>query len=265
VLPNQFLSLVLMKKCILKISILCFLSTLFIGKSFGQAALSDSSYLQASVDQSVANFYKAIGQQSRLYNGHEYNPYDPNIKGTALFPYDIQNWEFGEINYDGIVYKNVPIKYDIYKDVVVVLLYNKFSMYSLVSNRVHDFTFANHHFILFNADSLVNDKSAISSGFYDELYGGKTVSVLAKRVKTIQNSSNAVAAPETSFASRDDYYLRKGNIYYKISKSQGSVLNVLKDKKSALQQYLRQNNIRFKDNPEDAMARIASYYDHLTN
>jgi len=253
-----------MRKCILKVSILCFLSTLLIGKSFGQAALSDTASLQTGADQTVTNFYKMIGQQSRLYNGHEYNPYDPHIKGTALFPYDTQNWELGEINYDGIFYKNVPIKYDVFKDLVVVLLYNKFSMYSLLTNRVHDFTFAGHHFILFNTDSLVNDKSGIINGFYDQLYGGKTVSVLAKRTKTIQNSSAAVATPEISFASHDNYYLRKGSTYYKVG-SQGSILSVLKDKRSVLQQYIKQNNIRFKDNPEDAMARIASYYDHLAN
>jgi hypothetical protein len=234
-------------------------------KSFGQAALSDSSYLQASVNQTVANFYKAIGQQSRLYNGHEYNPYDPHMIGTALYPYDSQNWELGEVNYDGIFYKNVPIKYDAYKDMVVVLLYNKFSMYTLLKNRVHDFTFANHHFILFNADTLVNDKSGISDGFYEELYGGKTVSVLAKRTKTIQNAPAAVSVSQFSFSSHDDYYLRKGNVYYKVSRSQGSFLKVLKDKKSVLQQYIKQNNIRFNDNPEDAMVKIVSYYDHLTN
>jgi hypothetical protein len=239
------------------------LSTCFIGKSFGQAAPGDSSYLHATVNQSVVNFYKAIGQESRLYNGHEYNPYDPRIKGTALFPYDTQSWELGEVNYDGIIYKNVPIKYDIYKDVVVVLLYNKFSMFTLLSHRVHDFTFANHHFIRLNADSLVNDKSGISNGFYDELYGGKIVSMLAKRIKTIQNSTN-LDTPELTFASHDDYYLRKGNSYFKVS-SQSSILNVLKDKKNVLQQYIRQNNIRFKDNREDAMARIVAYYDHLTN
>lgn len=252
-----------MKKCILKLSILCFLSILFIDKSFGQAALSDSSSLQKIVDQTVANFYKTIGQQSRLYNGHEYQPYDPHIKGTALFPYDIQNWEPGEVNYDGIIYKNVPMKYDIYKDVLVVLLYNKFSMYTLLNTKVHDFTFDNHHFVRLDADSIRNDNSGISGGFYDQLYGGK-IEILAKRVKSIQNSSTTEVVPETSFTSRDEYYLRKGDTYYKIG-SQRSVLSVLKDKKSLLQQYLRQNNIRFNDNPEDAMAKMASYYDHLSN
>jgi len=252
-----------MKKNVLKISILCFLSISFIGKSFGQAALSDSLPVKAIVAKTTTGFYKSIGQESRLYNGHEYPPYDPHIKGNALFPYDVQSWEPGQVNYDGVVYNNVPMMYDIYKDAVVILLFNKFSMFSLVSNRVHDFSFDSHHFVRVEADQSSDDKSGITTGFYDQLYGGKT-EVLAKRRKTIQTSSNAVAAPETFFVSTNDYYIKKGKNYYKISGPR-SVLNVLKEKKSELQQYLRENRTQFRDNMEEAMAKIAAYYDHLTN
>ena len=128
--------------------------------------------LQNAITQDhCINFYKAIGQESRLYNGHEYLPYDPHIKENALFPYDAKTWEPGEVNYDGIVYKNVPMMYDVYKDVVIVLLYNKFSMFTLLSNRVHDFAFANHHFVRIDADSVNSRQSGIIPGFYDQLYG----------------------------------------------------------------------------------------------
>lgn len=252
-----------MKKSVLKISLLCFLSIVSIGKLFGQAAANDSSYLQASAGQTVANFYKTIGQQSRLYNGHEYLPYDRNIHGTALYPNEVKSWEPGEVNYDGIVYRNVPMMYDVYKDVVVVLLFNKFSMYILQNNKVHDFTFDSHHFIRVDADSLNNNNSGLATGFYDQIYGGK-IEILARREKNIQNSSSSAIAIETFFVAHNTYYLRKGNAYYKVG-SKKSILNLLKDKKAALQQYVRDNNIEFGDNPEYAMAKIASYYDHLTN
>ena len=248
-----------MKKLILRISFLCILSAISINKLFAQAA-PDSISVQTDVNQITANFYKAVGQESRLYNGHEYLPYDPHLKGNALFPYDAQSWLIGEVNYDGIVYKGVPMMYDINKDVVVVLLYNKFSMFSLLSERVADFSLGGHHFVRLTADQLANNKVDMTVGFYDQLYGG-TTEVLASRKKTLQNSSNAVAAPETRFISTDDYYIKKSGTYYKVS-GQGSILKVLKDKKSAIQQYFKQNHIRFKDNPEDAMAKMAYFYDH---
>jgi hypothetical protein len=229
------------------------------GSSFAQTAATDSVELKTA----SINFYKAIGQESRLYNGHEYQPYDLRIKNTALFPYDAKTWATGEVNYDGVTYNGVPMMYDIYKDAVVVQLFNHFSMFTLLSERVHDFSFSGHHFIRIDADQISDNKAALTTGFYDELYAGK-LQIVAKRRKTIQNSSNAAAASETFFSETNDYYLKKGNMYYKIN-SKGSVLKLLKDKKSELQKYLRQNGISYVDNPEFAMVKIASYYDQITN
>jgi hypothetical protein len=153
--------------------------------------------------------------------------------------------------------------YDIYKDLLIALLYNHFSSYSLVTEKVQDFSFSGHHFVRVNADSLVNDNSGITTGFYDQLYGGKT-EVLAKRSKSIQNSTNIASAVETYFLENDDFFVKKGNIYYKVS-SKGSFLKVFKDKKAALQQYLKDNNINFNQNREIAMASLAAYYDRISN
>ncbi|HZX57476.1 MAG TPA: hypothetical protein VFE54_02080 [Mucilaginibacter sp.] len=248
-----------MKKYLLKLCVLCFLSVITAGKLFGQAAPADSSVVQNATAQTIANFYISIGQQSRLYSGHEYLPYERTIKGNALYPLDAETWASGEVNYDGVLYKGVPMMYDIYKDVLVVLLYNHFSMYTLLNERVHDFTFSGHHFVRVVADSLVNDKSGISTGFYNQLYGGK-VEVLAKRIKTIQNSTNIAISLETYFIAKTVYYVRKGNTYYEVS-GQSSFLNVLKDKKPLLQKYIKDNNIKFRQDPESAMASLAAYYD----
>jgi hypothetical protein len=113
------------------------------------------------------------------------------------------------------------------------------------------------------ADSINNNSSNITTGFYDQLYSGK-IEALARRAKDIQNSSSGTTAPETYFSATNKYYFRIGSTYYKVS-SKNSVLNVLKDRKKELQQYIRKNNIRFSNDPEGAMAKIASYYDHLTN
>lgn len=240
-----------------------FLSCLFLtGKLFSQEALVDSSNLQSAKNGIVSNFYLAIGQQSRLYNGMEYFPYDRSIKGNALFPLDAETWATGEVTYDGFAYKGVPMMYDIYKDKLVVLLYNHFTAYTLLEDRVHDFSFSGHRFVRVNADSLVNDRSGITTGFYDQLYNGNKVEVLAKRVKTIQNSTNISATLETYFLENHSYYMRKGNTYYKVS-SQGSFLDVLKDKKAVIQKYMRDNNLKFRRDPEGVMATVASYYDKL--
>jgi hypothetical protein len=252
-----------MRKYIQHLNIVGLLVVTAAGKTFGQSAQNDTANTRYALSNITANFYVAMGQQSRLYSGHEYLPYDRTIKGTALYPLDAQTWAVGEVTYDGLLYKNVPLMYDIYKDVLISLLYNHYSMYTLLSERVSDFTFSGHHFVRVNAEGLIDDKSGIVTGFYDQLYGGKT-EVLARRTKTIQNSTNQTLALETYFIGHDDYYIKKGNVYYKVG-GQGSFLNVLKDKKQALQKYMKDNSFKFRTDPEVAMARLAAYYHQISN
>jgi len=85
-----------------------------------------------------------------------------------------------------------------------------------------------------------------------------------KGQKNIQTSTSGILGPEAYFNPVKDYYVRKNNTYYSFS-GQGSLLDVLKDKKKEIQQYIKANQIKFRQDPEEAMVKIASYYDHLTN
>jgi hypothetical protein len=205
-------------------------------------------------------YYNSIGQMSRLYNGPEYEFYDPLIKSNAFF-LDINAFKPGNLNYDGEFFGNVPIMYDLNKDLVVVLLYNGFSKYSLVSPRLQSFDLFSHHFVYVPADSASNS-TAIEAGFYEEIYSGN-LQVLIKWSKSIQTTSNLNTIETYFTAAKKHYFLKKGNSYYSTG-SQGSFLDALKDKKKALQQYLKANKIKFKDNPEKAMYMMAAQYDQLS-
>jgi len=208
----------------------------------------------------VNNYNTSIGQMSRLYNGPEYEFYDPIIKGNAFF-LDVNAFKPGSVTYDGIYYANIQLMYDINKDLAVTLLYNGFSKYSLVNSRVQSFDLLNHHFVYVAPDST-NTGTSVDAGFYEEIYGGK-LQVLTRWSKSIQNTSTQTSL-ETFFTTAKKYfYLKKGNNYYSTG-SQGSFLDILKDKKKELQQYIKANKIKFKDNPEKAMYMIAAKYDQLS-
>src|SRR6185437_6676913 len=228
--------------------------------SRAQFARADSSSQQNAFNNALTYFYASVGKQSQLYNGTEYYFYDPIIKGTAYF-LDVKAFTAGSVYYNGTLYKNVPMLYDTYSDKVVVLLYNHFSKFSLVNEKVKSFDFLDHHFVNINADTL-NNNSVIKSGFYDELYDGKT-QVLVRWSKDIQTSTGG-QTNESYFNAKKEYFIRKKNIYYSFS-GKGSFLSILKDKKKELQQYIKANQINFRKEPEEAMVKVASYYDHLTN
>ncbi|MDR6941697.1 hypothetical protein [Mucilaginibacter pocheonensis] len=227
-------------------------------RSQAQIIASDTSQ-QPALGHIIDNYNTAINEQSRLYNGPEYDLYNPNIKGNAYFT-DLNEFARGTVTYDGIFYKNVPMMYDMYKDVIVVLLYNKFSRYSLLSERVESLDLLNHHFIYIKTDSL-NANAGISTGFYDQLYNG-SLEVLVKRSKALQNTTGTNTI-ETYFTSSKSFYLKKGNSYYSIG-SQSTMLKILNDKKKELQQYIKANKIKFKKTPEEALVAIAARYDELS-
>jgi hypothetical protein len=225
-----------------------------------QFANNDTISREALIDNVVTNFYKSISDQSRLYNGPEYNFYDPIIKGSPYFN-DINNFVPGGVEYDGFAYKDVSMLYDLYKDVVAILLPNKVAKLILISERVQSFDISGHHFIHIDANML-SKPGSVSTGFYDQLYSGRT-EILVKRRKTIQNTSGISGSIETYFSPATDIYVQKDGIYTSVG-SQGSLLNVFKDKKKELKQYIKSNKINFRENQEQAMAMVASYYDQLT-
>jgi hypothetical protein len=168
----------------------------------------------------------------------------------------------GSVYYDGLYYTGVPMLYDLYSDEVAVLLYNHYSKFSLIKYRVKSFDFLDHHFINIDADT-VNKGSGIKSGYYDELYNGKT-EVLVKHSKSVQTNTGGITASERYYSPSRNFYIRKNKVYYSVS-SQGSLVDIFKDKKKELQQYVKANQIRFRRDPEEAMVKVATYYDHLTN
>src|SRR5471030_2089761 len=121
------------KRCILLL-VACFATVLF---NHAQGQNADSLSLLALNTNMSDAFYKAIGSQSRLYNGpgYELNNNRANNVGNPYFR-DTTGLVNGAVAYDGIVYTNVPLIYDLYHDLLVSHLYNSTFLYELLSDRV---------------------------------------------------------------------------------------------------------------------------------
>lgn len=241
-----------------------YIAVSFIGIMYGktlkaQAVLPDTSFQQQKINNTIQLFTDAIGERSRLYNGPEYNQYDLTIKGNA-YNDDINVWKFGSVNYDGVIYNNVPLMYDIYKDCVVVLHYNKASRYTLLNDKLYYFDLADRHFVSINVDSVNNP--GIRNGIYNQLYKGK-LEVLVKRSKTIQISTTG-SLENYFMAGKKEIYLKKGAVYHNIT-GVSSILKILQDKKKQVRLFISDNRINYKSDSGLALVKIASYYDQLTN
>ncbi len=215
----------------------------------------------SAFDQALANaigiYYQALGEESPLYNGSEYIEYAFTLQGGHPF-FESDTWVNGNINFEGIEFREVPILYDIVKDQVIIPDFQKAFKINLFADGVQQFNLSGHTFIRL----VQNDSDQIITGFYDLLYKGK-IEVLAKREKKIiEKNINLQIA--NIVIEQDIYYIKKDGICYSI-KNKRNLLDVLKDKKKDIQQYLKKISIKFKKDPETLMKLVAEYYDKTTN
>lgn len=200
-------------------------------------------------------FNTQMDVQRGLYNGLEYYPYSRLFKGSANFLNE-KDWKKTDIIYNEVLFKGIMAKYDLAKDLLVILDTNTNISFTPISERVSDFWLMDHHFIYLNKQN-----SIISPGFYDLRTEGKT-KLYAKRSKTIKSTNEGVSDLEKIFLERVDYYIEKEDSYYRIN-SKGRFLNFFKDKKAKVRDYLKQNKINYSENNEDYLIRGIMYYETL--
>lgn len=205
----------------------------------------------------LAFYNQSLKEELHLFNGKEDQGYPyPSSEGTPYFLSD--NWSKGTLDYDGKMYEDVSLLYDAVRDVIIYLYFDNRSRIRLSKEKVSKFSIMGHYFINITPDSLFS--TSIAPGFYDKLYQGK-ISLLAKRIKKIENSIKLSGA-ETKVFYKDHYYLRKDNNYYTVSNKR-SFLHRLNDKRKELQPYIRQNKLNFRKDLESAMIKTLAYYDQL--
>jgi len=221
-------------------------------------AQSDQQIDTASNAYRAKKFFNAkISHQSRLFNGSPFEEYYYNVVGSANFQ-DLTTFSVGWLVYDGVRFDSIPMMYNLHQEKLLLPL-TEFTKYSLVNEKVSDFHFNDHHFQYIHI--LDTTKTSVRSGFFDVLYNGQ-LKILAKRTKGIYQKIENQTKLFFLFSSKTSYYLKRDEKWDVIT-SQSSLLNYFKDKKPALESYIKANKIKYKKDPERAMSLIAQHYETL--
>lgn len=221
-----------------------------------QSFTIDSNQYSGAAAAAVSAYHLSMDKESKLYSGPEHIGYHPKMTGTAYF--GSNTWQTGSVYYDDMLYRDIPMLYDEVLDKVVVRHFNGVFKLEVNSTLLKWFTLGGHTFINLHADS----KHTIKPGFYDLLVSGKTT-VLAKRTKLVVEFIEGNEL-NRRIDKRDMYYAVKDNIYYPVT-TKHSLLNIVKDHKKEVQQYLRKNKIKFKRKSEYAIAKAVEYYNQLSH
>ena len=250
-----------MNKPIYLFSAVLLLCAFFARNAWAQTAPGDSSSQQNALNNAVTLYNTSIGIQAPIYTGPEYYFYDPHIKGNGYYM-DINGFTKGSVYYDGTLYNNISMLYDINNDDLVVLYPSRVSKFIAIKERVKTFDYLGGHFINLNADTLAPGGD-VKSGYYRQLYNGKS-EVLGKYSKTIQTTTSNTNGVENYFSFSKDFYIKKNNVYHSAG-SKGAVLDIFKDRKKEIRKFISANDLDFHANPEESLVKVATYYDHISN
>jgi len=218
----------------------------------------DSSVYKQGIHNIVTQLDQGIGQGASFYNGYVYTYHDSFIQNNAYLN-DAGSWENGTVNYDGQTFNNLPMMYDLFTDELVIQPQMSAYPIRLVKDKVMSFELLRRKFI-----NIGSDAYGIKSGYYEHLYDGKST-VINKLEKIIKasNSGNGTYKYFTPVNDYQQYYIKKGDKYYPVS-SEASVLDLFKDRKKELKQFIKTNGLDFNKLREVALTAIATYYDKLT-
>jgi hypothetical protein len=206
--------------------------------SFGQAIIVDSSFTE-STEKSVLGFYNtARKEELSLFNGTLHYGYSPAIEGIAYYKYD--TWQTGTVEYDGIVYSNVMMKYDLVTDKLIVQTATGNISIALFSPRVKGFSFSGHKFTWLQK----KDKSSLPEGFYEIVAEGKaTLYVRSAKIILEEIINNTL---QRKFEETTKYYiLKEDGIYYQVS-NKNSLLSILREKRREVQDFISKRKLKYR-------------------
>lgn len=238
--------------------LLFFCCFFFLTKAFSQKTAEDSIAYASAIENAKSIYHKALYPEEGLYTGPEYYGYPFRFQEGQPYYYKDQ-LDTGWIKYEGVLYQNVGLRYDLIRDQVMVIQPRNNARICVINDRVDRFYLFNTTFIYLKTDTA---KGAISSGIYALLYEHNDNMLLKRNRKTITEELSTNEGILRFINDNNSFAIKKGNTYYPVS-GKKDVLKVYADKKKQLQQYIRRNNLDFKRDKDNALAKSVAYYDSL--
>ena len=216
------------------------------------------------------NGYETYQSTSQIVGAGPYtmvNTIDHRYEGLRGTPYFLPEWNKGEIEMvSGQHYKEVPIKFDAYRQ-HLILLRTWVGNDSIIVNadQVKSFQLKNQDgqfYVFRHIPTAITPDEALKEGYFLVLYQGKTA-LLKRVVKTFKQAdyknpySNDVRYDE--FRNVVSYYLLKPDQKLeKVKLSDKSLIETIGDRKEELKAFVKQENLNFKTE-NDAIALVKKY------
>lgn len=181
-------------------------------------------------------------------------------KAEKSHPFHAANgWTPERMTYRGQQFYNIPLLYDIYQD---VLIFKNTENVKYASQPIRPFQRQVSSFtVLDDKFRYIDEKvGQLSPGFFQVLYDGEDLTLLAKRVKRIKISA---FSGESSYLKEDKYYVKIEDKYHRIYRK-SSILNLFESHKKEIRKFIRENKIRvLKAEKDNQLVQLIKFCDDL--
>jgi hypothetical protein len=230
---------------------------LFLSCTYGRPqSRTDTTFLISAKENALQLHQQALRSQARLYNGSKYRAPQQTFEEHPNLA--SEDWITGSVFYDGELFQDVSLIYDVTTDVLVTDHFPSGHPIQLISDKIDYFTLGNRLFERIGVESVNN--SLPRTGFYEILYDGATkVVALRQKLRREKIESTRVFV---LYESRDRYFLFRNGVFFPV-KSKSSILKLLEDRKQELKRFIKQRNLLISSNRELTLKSLAEYYDTL--
>lgn len=222
--------------------------------SFAQQTFSDK--YEAAVDKLTNQ--NRINEQI-LYNGISYADYLGKLDGNAYWA-DEDKFLKANLFYDGFVFYNVPIKYDVSQDKMISLLSDRVTKFSLVASKI-GWVFVNNCVFVYLPPEISHKMGYEKGGIFERLYDRGKIKIYAKWTKEIKEVLDVTGLTKKFFANSQFYVVSEGQID-KIQ-NKAKLLQLMGGQKGSVRKYMKDNRLNFKTDPRGTIVALSSFFDIL--
>lgn len=216
--------------------------------------------LKAQTSPKDTNYFSAFdtsvnSQNTGLYNGIVY--YDNiGLSSEKHRFFETSDFVNGSILYDGQTYYDIPIKYDVYSDIVLVKLKNGFNEVILqpVKDKVEEFSIGSSPFIKIQA--TIGKRESLF-GFYENLLSNSFFT-LYKKHKKLKKKRLDESVVYFDFLDKYEYVLLYKSAYYPV-KGKGSISKVFPEFKKEINTFYKENSSIKKTDPDGFMISVLNH------
>ncbi|HKL36807.1 MAG TPA: hypothetical protein VJ899_11000 [Salegentibacter sp.] len=228
--------------------------------AFSFFIISLSTFSQTYSEEKIYSWYdQKIGiENTTLFQGIEYVETDRMINEQHKF-FETQEFQEGIVTYNGQTFYEVPLKYNIYDDLLLVNLKQdgRNFIFRLIDDKVNQFQINENKFRYLKAD---NNPDIV--GFYEIINEEGALKMFKKHLKNrMEIRDRSVAYSE--FSSADpDYIFQFKNEFFELN-NRRDLFSTFPDLKSEIRSFYSKYRKQSRNNPDDFMKNLANEINSL--